>query len=241
MISKVLEHSTRNISFSADELKPWTKDDEQLISAYIKIHDREQHIKNAGKVLESETKCINEEIEQTRQKLTEVEAQIKELSKFADTFILPDPKKEDKANKVFDEADKVYKTITSYQQLLIKLGDNLENFCVLKSGFLNNLEDFTLWDEYNAAKHEHVKNYEINSIDIVSFGLEDEFFRGYISIHKESNHAVFDRADKSVENYNALILETKIQYVIWEEFLKRVHLIRAIVESSGNQLISSVN
>jgi hypothetical protein len=241
MISKVIEHSTRNISFSTDELKSWTEDDEQLINTYIKVHDQEQLIQDTGKVLADETKLINVEIEQARQNLAEVEKQIKELSKLADTFILPNPKKEEKANQIFNEADKVYKTVTLYQQSLTKLADNIEKFCVLKSDYLNNLEDFTLWDEYDAAKYKHVNNYEINSIDIVSFELEDEFFRAYISVHKESNHGVFDRADKSIENYNALILETKIEYAIWEEFLKRIHLIRAIIESSGDTFVSMAN
>ena len=241
MISKVFEHTTRNISFSADELKPWTKDDEQLISSYIKVHDHEQHIQDTGKILREETTHINKQIEQARQNLADVEKQIKEVSKFADTFILPDPKKENKANQIFDAADKTYKTIAAHQELLIKLDDNIQKFCELKSEYLDNLEDFMLWDEYSDAMHKHAQNYETNSIDIVSFGLEDEFFRGYISVHKEKNESVFDQADKSIENYNALILETKIQYAAWEEFLKRIHLIRAIVESSNSQLISSAN
>jgi arginyl-tRNA--protein-N-Asp/Glu arginylyltransferase len=185
------------------------------------VHDHEQHIQDTGKVLRDETRYINEQIEQARQNLAEVEKQIKEVSKFADTFILPDPKKEDKANQIFNEADKVYKTITAHQELLIKLDENIKKFCVLKSKYLDNLENLTLWDEYSDARHKHAQNYETNSIDIVSFGFEDEFFRGYISVHKRKNESVFDQADKSIENYSTLILETKIQYAAWEEFLKR--------------------
>lgn len=241
MISNVIEHRTRNISFSIDETKPWTKDDEQLINAYIKVHDFEQLIQDTGKVLQNETKLTNEEIEQARHNLTGVEKQVKKVSKFADIFIIPDPKKEDKANQIFDEADKVYKTITMHQELLLKLDGDIKKFCALKSEYLDNLEDFSLWEEYNDASHEHAKNYETNSIDIVSFGLEDEFFRGYMSVHKESNHGVFDRADKSIENYNSLICETKIQYATWEEFLKRIHLIRAIIENSGSTFVTLPN
>lgn len=241
MISKVIPHSTRKISFSADELKPWTNDDEQLINTYIKVHDHEQDIQDKGKVLREETKRINKEIEKARLHLTDVEKQMNELSKFADTFILPDPKKEEKAKQIFDEADKVYNTISEHQQLLTDLDDNIKKFCVLKSDYLDKLEDFSSWEEYSDARHQHAKNYETNSIDIVSFGLEDEFFRGYISVHKEKNESVFDRADKSIENYNALICETKIQYATWEEFQKRIQLIRAIIEHADSVITASAN
>jgi hypothetical protein len=241
MIAKILEHTTRNISFSTDELKPWTEEDEQLISAYTKLHDHEQHLKDLAKPLQDETKFINDEVEEARQTLANVEKQIKELSELADSFILPDPKKEDKATRIFDEASKVYDIIIIYQHLIEKLEENVAKFCDLESEFLDSLEDFSLWDEYNDVSAQHAGNYAINSIDIVSFDLDEEYFKAYIAINKDSNYAVYDHADRSVENFNALMLETKIQYATWEELTKRVHLIRQIVESSGTQLISSAN
>ncbi|MBV9962882.1 MAG: hypothetical protein JO072_11610 [Parafilimonas sp.] len=183
MISKVFNHSTRNISFLVDELKLWTKDDERLIKSYIKIHDHEQNLANRARELNTETQHIRDAIEQTRKHLVEVEKQIKELSKFADTFHLADPKKEEKAEQIFDKADKVYGTIDTHQHLFEELEKKIEKFCALKSAFLNSLEDFTLWEKFDKIRNKHAQRYKVNSIDIVTFEMEEELFKDYVSVH----------------------------------------------------------
>lgn len=241
MISKIFEHSTRNISFSVDELKAWTEEDEQLVFSYLKIHDREQYLTDRGKLLDAERNRINAIIEQTREALSGVEIQIKDISKLADTFSLVHPKKEEKAKEILGETVKVSETINAYQQLFIESEKNIAELDEANTVFIDEIEDITLWDEYGTVKHAHFKNYENNSIDIVSFDREDDLFRGYASFHKQRHHDVFERVNECIRNYNALLSETKTQYGMWEEYLKRIVLIRAIAENDDGYLMVSVN
>jgi hypothetical protein len=97
------------------------------------------------------------------------------------------------------------------------------------------------WDVYEKIKTNHFGNYDINAIDTMSFDEDDERFRDFISLRDMQNQHTIDYSNGIIENYNRLILETNTQYGIWEEFLKRLSLIRQVVRSKTDEMFTCAN
>lgn len=241
MISKTIEHITRKISFSADESRTWTEDDEKLVTAYLQLHNREQSLKIQGDDLVKKFTGINKQTEKLRAILNVVKKLITAASELADKFNPIIPKKQEIVKQITDETEKISNRIQKYHRLMEKLSVEIDVHSKINSRFLDDLENMELWEAYKEVMHIHFNNYEINSIDIVSFSNEDELFRGFASVWDDKNKYAFDYSDKAIENYNRLILETEIQYGIWKEYLKRFELIRLINENTASQILSSAN
>ncbi len=241
MVQKVYEHPTRKISFSVDESKPWTADDESLVNAYLKLHDKETLLKEKGKELMSNCSNLNKHIEKVRVALMDIKTKIAALSKLADGFIVVDISRAKKAAKISEQVTKVNDEVLTYGSLLDKLDEETNNCSALNSAFIDATENFDVWEEYDDIKSKHLNNYETNSVDIVSFDKDDDAFRGFVSIWSDDNKTIIDYANNAIDNYNKLILETEMQYAIWEEFLKRFALIRSIIETNAVDMSVSVN
>jgi hypothetical protein len=239
---QVIEHATRKISFSADELKPWTKEDETLIKAYISLHDKELLLKAQANELLSLSADLNKQTEKVRLKLIELKEMIAAISKLADGFIVINPNRQQKANEISKEAEKLGAYITGdYHSILSEL-ELTSKTCSEKNGaFINDTEDNELWDAYNDIKRSHFHNYEINAIDIVSFDKDDDTFRNFASVWGDHNKGIIDYANEAIGNYNKLILETEMQYALWEEFLKRLSLIRMVTATETGEISASSN
>ena len=242
MKQQVIEHAARKISFSTDELKPWTKEDETLIKAYISLHDKELSLKAQAKELLSLSADLNKQTEKVRLKLIELKEMIAAISKLADGFIVVSPNRQHKANEINKEAEKLSAYITGdYHSILSELELTVKA-CEEKNGaFINDTENNELWDAYSDIKHSHFHNYEINAIDIVSFDKDDDTFRGFASVWRDHNKGIIDYANEAIGNYNKLILETEMQYALWEEFLKRLSLIRMVTAAETGEISASSN
>lgn len=239
MMEKTIEHAARKISFSVDELKPWTKQDEQLIKTYIQLHDNEiLHREHAKELLEC-CSSLNKQTKSVRAELVPVKDMIAALSKLADDFVIVDPNKKQKALAIVRETEKTNTCMQNYQELLQKL-EPVVQVCDEKNvAFIDAVENLDLWNTYSKIKHRHFKNYEINAIDIVSFDNDDDRFRGYVSVYSKKHSDIIDYANSAIDDYNKLLLETEMQYAIWKEFLKRLALIRSVSDSSGETYISA--
>ena len=241
MVQKVYEHTTRKISFSVDELKPWTKQDELLINTYLKLHDKEALLKAQAKELMNKCGNLNKHTEKVRLTLITIKTNIAVLIKLADSFIIVGLAREKKAAEISEQVSKVNEALQAYSALLNKLEKETRKCSALNSPFIDATENVEAWEEYTEIKCEHFNNIEINSVDIISFDKDDETFRGFVSVWGDANKATIDYANSAIDNYNKLLLETETQYAIWEEFLKRFALIRSIVESNAGELTISVN
>jgi hypothetical protein len=241
MVQKTIEHGARNISFSADESKPLTEEDEQLIAAYVKLHDRELLLKAQGKELRDYCSSLNKQTEEVRTVLTDLKDMLVALSKQADGFVTVDPNREMKAKQIIQETERVNTNMQNYHPLLTEL-DLVAKDCTEKnSAFIDEVESYDLWETYDNIHSSHFANHTVNSIDIVSFDNDDELFRAFVSICDNENKAAIDYANNAIDNYSKLVLQTEMQYGIWEEFLKRLALIRMVVESKAGEIFTSSN
>jgi len=239
---QVIEHATRKISFSADELKPWTKEDETLMKAYISLHDKELLLKAQAKELLSLSADFNKQTEKVRLKLIALKEMIAAISKLADGFIAVSPNRLHKANEISKKAEKLSAYITGdYHSILSELELTAQTCSEKIRAFINDTENDELWDAYSDIKHSHFQNYEINAIDIVSFDKDDDTFRGFASVWRDHNKGIIDCANDAIGNYSKLILETEMQYTLWEEFLKRLSLIRMVTATETGEIPASPN
>jgi hypothetical protein len=239
---QVIEHATRKISFSTDELKLWTKEDEILMKAYISLHDKELLLKAQAKELLSLSADLNKQTEKVRLKLIALKEMIAAISKLADGFIVINPNRQHKANEISKEAKKLNAHIRGeYHSILSELELTSKTCSEKNEAFINDTEDDELWDAYSDIKHSHFHNYEINAIDIVSFDKDDDTFRSFASVWRDHNKGIIDYANEAIGNYSKLILETEMQYALWEEFLKRLSLIRMVTATETGEISASSN
>ena len=99
-------------------------------------------------------------------------------------------------------------------------------------------EDFSKWKKFSAIERKHSKNYKINSINICEFDAEKERFHTYRSVHKDHSDGVSRMQDGYVLDYNTLMLQTEMEYGIWNEFVKRLDLLTKMVKVKVPPIIS---
>ncbi len=122
MKQEVFEHAMRKISFSTDELKQWTHEDETLMKAYISLHDKELLLKAEAKELLSLSADLNKGTEKVRLKLIALKEMIAAISKLADGFIVINPNRQHKANEIINQAEKLSAHISGeYHSILSEL------------------------------------------------------------------------------------------------------------------------
>lgn len=240
-MKKIIEHAVRNISFSVDELKPWTPEDENLITAYTSLHDAEIKLKAEGSALLTLAGNLNKQTEKVRNKLMALKERIAALSKLADRFVMVDPNRQSWAEELNKQTEKVGKHIGAYHDMLT-VADSAVAACEEKnSPFIKEVEDIERWEKFDDIKNGYFNDYETKAIDIISFGNDEDMFRMLASSFTHQNKGIIDAANNAIDNYNRLLLETEMQYALWEEFLKRLSVIRMITESEAGEIFTSAN
>ncbi len=99
-------------------------------------------------------------------------------------------------------------------------------------------EDYAMWEELSDIEMIHTRNYEINSIDVCSFDDETERFRSFVSVHKDHSDGISRMQNDYVLDYNILMLQTEMEYGIWNEFVKRLDLLTKMVKVKVPPIIS---
>lgn len=134
-MKKIIEHAARSISFSVDELKPWTPEDENLITLYISLHDAQIKLKAEGSELLTLAGNLNKQTEKVRDKLMALKEKIAALSKLADRFVIVDPNRQSWAEELNTQTEKVSKHIGAYHDVLA-LAESAATACEEKTAHL---------------------------------------------------------------------------------------------------------
>src|SRR3954469_12432147 len=232
MTIKTIQHSLRKISFGIDDSLPETKQDEDLISAFLRLHDVEKEQSELNKKILAKITGVRKEIEKVRSKYEIIKESVIVFSRSLDelsSFLAIRATK--KWDSITEQVNQLNEKIAEYHKDLEGLSFVVNELSDMNSTFITNQEDFSLWDEFSDIQSVHYKNHEQNSIDILSFEDEEERFKGYADVAKDHNNSVMDLANGSIDLFNVLNLETTMEYTPWREIGKRFILIQDIIEA----------
>ena len=237
LVEKKFEFPAHTATFSYDDEKSYTEDDTELEKAFITLI--EYHVNLSDMMYKSINKYspFSKEIITVRDFLLLISDFIKEGIKEADDFVASLMTEEDFSKDCLTEkVNIIVKALTEYHPKLMALTPQIDLIAAFINKYTQLDEDHTLWDEFSEIESRHFKDWENNSIDIVTFDRAMEFFRAYVSVHSNSNSSIYRMLDGYVLDYNKLMLHTEMQYAIWEEFSKRVDLLNKMVKIAVDPL-----
>src|SRR3954469_17606185 len=150
MTIKTIQHSLRKISFGIDDSLPETKQDEDLIAAFLRLHDAEKEQSELNKKMLAKIESVRKEIERVRSKFNVLKELVTALSKSLDELssflaIRATKKWEGIATKINQLTEK----FKEYHKDLEGLSDIISVLSGLNSTLITNREDLSLWDEFN--------------------------------------------------------------------------------------------
>jgi len=237
---KTIEHPFHKITIEYDETKPWTPRDEKLLNIYLQLHDAEarQHeiafdlLKKYGEhgkhieALRKELKTVREKLNSTREMADHVLGQLSlKVPNALENFV-------QSVNATND-------MIQEYDKKLRELEVESRELNVLKEKYHDEEEDNQLWERLSELKITYAYDNNL-SIDYVSFDDDEERFREKASYISHQNDNYMNSCDRTIENYNRLVVETEVQYEVWKEFCKRMALIEYITNrDAGFSEVSS--
>jgi len=228
----VINHPAGRIEITYEPGKTeMTPQDKQLVDTYIKLHDFDNEMSQDAQRLFNQFVPVNKKIDGLRIELGQVKEIFEECRKLADALSEPtyDPA-ETNLDKLAEAQQETSNKLLPYSDILIEVYETIKPLSEEIDAYYVRDEDDAnvLYDEFFAIQMAHSKNWERNSIDIVAFDREADNFRGSRTIYKDRRETLLDHCRQTLDNYKTLNLETEVLYKMWEEFLKRCNLIRAI-------------
>ncbi|HEY5407050.1 MAG TPA: hypothetical protein VIJ92_08180 [Ginsengibacter sp.] len=241
----VIKHATRTIELIYEPGKTvMTKQDEQLRAAYIKLHDFELKMQKTADKLFRESVPLNKTIDNLREELMKAQATFADCCKLADKLSdVTYSSGETSLEQLTESQEQTGKEILAYSDKIMKV---YEIVVVLSKevgeyNVASEDESNLLYDKYAAIKTAHSANWETNSINIVTFEDEYEKFHSYRSVREDNRVGLMDYCDKTISNYTSLNLQTTTLYNVWNEFVKRCNLLRAMADLHANALAIGIN
>lgn len=239
--TKTIECGAHKITYTHDDAKAWTDEDENLIEAYVTLvkNEVEMHEMVYNSIMELAP--ISKEIEATREFLMLLKDFSADAREEADnlmlSFMSPDEDDYDR-NLLNEKVKRTEKASAKYHQKLTLLEPKI----TVVSDFVNKYnamcEDFSHWEKLSLMEGVHCRNYKINSIDVCEFDAEKNRFQTYRSVYKDHSNDISRMQNGYVLDYNKLMLQTEIEYGIWNEFVKRLDLITKMVKVKVPPIIS---
>ena len=230
----IIKHAARNIEIIYEPGKTaMTKQDEQLLAAYIQLHDFELKMQKTVDKLYHDFIPVNKIIDTLREELMKVQATFNDCCSLADklsdtSYIFGETSLE----KLTESQVLTGKEILNYNDKIIKAYETIEGLSkeVNKYNEANEDEANALYDEYSKICTAHSINWENNAINIVTF--EDEYarFLNYRTVHEDRRTSLMNFCDSALNNYTNLNLQTNSLYNVWKEFIKRCNLLRTLAE-----------
>ena len=228
--TKKFEMGIHTISFNYEDEAPWTADDEALEKTHIALAEREMRIRDMMYKSLTDHSPIDKEIQEVRTFLQLVKDLSKDARDEADFYVESMMQMEDYGKELLAEkVDTALKAFEEYHKKLLALEPGITKLSAFINNYVEMDEDMTDWEIHSEIKSNHYRNWKNNSIDICSFDKEMERFHAFTSVNKDSNSSIYRLLDGYILDYNKLMLETEVQYGIWEEFAKRVDLLNKMV------------
>lgn len=234
MQTKTIQHPLRTISFEYDETIPWTTQDENMLNSYLHVHGMEVLARENAQAIFEKYIIHDKHVEELRKTLVLVKEKVATAQQSADHLL--DNITLRKPNVIEDFTEAVNTTsdyIDEYHRQMEVLKEECDELNTVLKEIMDDEENDKAWEIFSELKSKHFQNYETNAIDIVSFDKEDDKFRGFTSFHRNRNEKHIDYCNKTVENYNKLLLEITAVYEVWSEFGKRLVLIQRILDNAN--------
>jgi hypothetical protein len=235
METKKIEHALGIFTFEYDESKPWTEEDDLMLNRYIELMDIEDEINKKTFHILGLYDEHNKNIEALRATLAPIKDLMKAAQEATDEVL--NNIAINKPRAFLDWADRVNKTtdaIATIDAPLNQLAKESDPIIHQFNELVLEQESGQRWERFEEIQKRHYGNCENNAIDISSFYNQDQKMRDTMSYHTNRNKDMITFCDKTILNYNYLMLEIDRIYCIWEEHGKRVRLIEFIVnERSG--------
>jgi len=231
LVEKQFEYPALTVTYTYDDEKKWTKNDSALEKAFITLI--EYHVNLSDMMYKSinEYAPFSKEIISVRDFLLLISDFIKDGISEADDFVASLMTQEEYSKELLNEKiNTIIKSLTEYHPRLLTLTPKIDSIVAFVNNYIKLDEDYSLWDKLSKIESKHFKNWEVNSIDIVSYDRAKEFFQAYVSVHSNSNSSIYRMLDGYILDYNKLMLQTEMQYAIWEELSKRVDLLNKMVK-----------
>ncbi len=234
----IIRHAGRNITIIYEPGKTtMTEQDEQLLAAFIKLHDFELRMKETADKLFHEFIPVNKEIDALREELAKVQATFDNCCSLADklsgaTYVF----EETSLDKLTESQMQTQEELVAYSDRIMKAYETVDKLSkeVDKYNVADEDECNALYDEYSEINLAHSQNWENNSINIVDFDNEYDTFLSYRSVQEDRRKSLMSFCDNAMNNYTNLNLETTTLYNVWKEFIKRSNLLRSVAELHTN-------
>lgn len=234
----IIKHAGRNITIIYEPGKTtMTKQDEQLLAAFIKLHDFELRMKETADKLFKEFIPVNKEIDALREELAKVQATFDNCCSLADklsgaTYVF----EETSLDKLTESQMQTQEELVVYSDRIMKVYETVDKLSkeVDKYNVADEDECNALYDEYSEINLAHSQNWENNSINIVDFDNEYDTFLSHRSVQEDRRKSLMSFCDNAMNNYTNLNLETTTLYNVWKEFIKRSNLLRSVAELHTN-------
>jgi hypothetical protein len=241
----IIEHATRNIEIIYEPNKTsLTKQDEQLLAAYIQLHDFELNLQKTLDGLFHECIPVRKMIELLEEERIKLQATFDVCcslaDKLGDTSYIFD---ETNLEKLTESQKETSNGILEYNGKLLKVYETIKDISSRVDIYNEASEDGlnAVYDEYSKIHLAHSINWENNSINIVAYENEYENFLNYRSVKEEHRRTLWDYCDSTINSYTNLNLQTTSLYNVWNEFVKRCNLLRATAELHTGALAISNN
>ena len=231
MQEKTIAHQLRTITVPYDESRAWTVQDEQLVQAYIALHDYEWNLQMTfGKLSENYSKLENK-LNGVSEALPLLKQKLNQLSHAG--------------NEAFDQlVMRNFMPLDDFTQRLLQMMQEINNYHYSLeevnsianenakpfSDILDELYDGRAWDTFSKTKLAHSQIYEVNAVDIVLFDQEQARFKGWANAYGLNRNSYIDYFNKVVDHLNLLQAETNVQYAVWDGILKRMRWAQLIKE-----------
>jgi len=231
LIEKIIEFPAHSATITYDDEKTWTDDDFELERAFITLIEYHVNLSDMMYKSISEYSPFAKEIDTVRAFLMLIADFIKEAIEEADNFISSLMTQEEFSKDILTQkVDNIIKALTEYHPKLSNLEPTINKIVNFIHKYNELDEDCSLWDELSKIESKHFKNWESNSIDIVAFDRAKEYFQAYVSVHSNSNSSIYRLLDGYILDYNKLMLQTEMQYAIWNELFKRIDLLNKMIK-----------
>lgn len=228
----IIEHPLRNIEVTYEAGKTTlTRQDKELLSTYIRLHDMELQRKNVSHELYDESVTINETIESLHTEIKNVQASFDASCALADKLSAPNYElgeasleklanarlqTEELLNDFSEKILAVYEATKAMQEKLNETNNNDEE------------EVDALFGELENVFMDHINNGKNNSINAVAFDEQFNSFREFSGVLESQREELLNECEEAMNNYTNLNLECINLFNVWKEFIKRCNLLTAM-------------
>lgn len=228
----IIKHATRNIEIIYEPGKTTkTAQDGQLIDAYMQLHDFELEMEKTADGLFHDFIPVDKTIDELREELIKVKDTFDHCCSLADklsdaSYVFAETSLE----KLIQGRERTEKELKVYNEKILKLYETLEGLHKKLNEYNEANEDRMedLYREYMTIKSAHSSNWKSNAINIVTFEDEYEKFYSFRTVMEKRREGLIDFCEDAVKDYETLNLQTTTLYNVWNEFVKRCNLLRAV-------------